>query len=151
MRLQKDNSADRAKRPFDLLLPVAAAVKSGSAAAMKLSAAAALIFLVYTGELRAQGYVPGFEDLPLMFELDADDEPMIFDAPGGRIVEARAVGTSTPLRVMSFYRETLAQLGWRAVSTGTFERDGEQLRMTIAEPQSGQVEVRFSLSPRSKF
>ena len=91
--------------------------------------------------------MPGFEDLPLMFELDADDAPMIFDAPGGRIVEARAHGTSSPLRVMAFYRETLAQLGWRATGAGSFERDGEQLRLNVTEPKSGEVEVRFSLSP----
>lgn len=95
--------------------------------------------------------MPGFEDVPLMFELDADDAPMIFDAPSGRIVEARAIGNSSPLRVMTFYRETLAQLGWRAVATGTFEREGEQLRLMVAEPKSGMVEVRFSLSPAPKF
>jgi len=114
--------------------------------ALRLSAAA-LMLLVYAGEVRAQGYVPGFEDLPLMFELDADDAPMIFDAPGGRVVEARAHGSSSPTRVATFYRETLAQLGWRATSPGTFERDGEQLRLNVTEPQSGLVEVRFSLSP----
>lgn len=90
-----------------------------------MSCTAALILLVYTSAARAQGYVPGFEDLPLMFELDADDAPMIFDAPGGRIVEARAYGSSSPTRVATFYRETLGQLGWRPTGPGTFERDGE--------------------------
>jgi hypothetical protein len=119
---------------------------------VKRSVQAALIsalalLMVTAGDLRAQGFVPGFEDLPLMFELDADEAPMIFDAPGGRIVEARATGSSSPMRVMAFYRETLAQLGWRATSGGAFERDGEQLRLNVNEPKSGEVEVRFSLSP----
>jgi hypothetical protein len=118
------------------------------ATAIRRSAAAALILLFASAQdLRAQGFVPGFEDLPLMFELDADEAPMIFDAPGGRIVEARATGSSSPMRVMAFYRETLAQLGWRATSGGAFERDGEQLRLNVNEPKSGEVEVRFSLSP----
>lgn len=96
----------------------------------------------------AQGFVPGFEDLPLMFELDADDAPVVFDAPSGRIVEARASGQSTPLRVFAFYRETLPQMGWRVAGPeGTFTREGELLRLQVAEPRSGQVEVRFSLAP----
>lgn len=95
--------------------------------------------------------MPGFEDLPLMFELDADASPMVFDAPGGRIVEARAQGASSPTRVMAFYRETLAQLGRRAAGTGIFERDGERLRLSVSEPRSGTVEVRFSLAPAPKF
>jgi hypothetical protein len=128
-------------------LPIAAAIRRRAATALELSLAAALIVLVHVSDLRAQGFVPGFEDLPLMFELDPEGEPMIFDAPGGRIVEARASGASSPTRVMAFYRETLAQLGWRATSSGAFERDGEQLRLSISEPKSGEVEVRFSLSP----
>jgi hypothetical protein len=144
MRLRKDDTADRAERPLHILLSRATALRL-------LPIAAALVVLVYTSDVRAQGFVPGFEDVPLMFELDADDAPMIFDAPGGRIVEARAIGNSSPLRVMTFYRETLAQLGWRAVATGTFEREGERLQMMISEPKSGMVEVRFSLSPAPKF
>ena len=138
MQWETNNSADRAKRPFDLLLHLMPALRLG---------AAFLMLLIYAGEARAQGFVPGFEDLPLMFELDADDAPMIFDAPGGRIVEARAHGSSSPTRVATFYRETLAQLGWRPSGPGTFERDGEQLRVNVTEPRSGEVEVRFSLSP----
>jgi len=114
---------------------------------LKFCAAAALTVLLHTSEARAQGFVPGFEDLPLMFELDADEAPMIFDAPAGRIVEARATGSSSPTRVMAFYRESLAQLGWRATGMGTFERDGEQLRVSVSEPISGEVDVRFSLAP----
>jgi hypothetical protein len=117
------------------------------AAAIRLSAVAALILLVSTSITRAQGFVPGFEDLPLMFELDADDTPMIFDAPGGRIVEARASGQSSPTRVMAFYRETLPQLGWRSTGPSTFVREGEQLRLNVTEPKSGEVDVRFSLAP----
>jgi hypothetical protein len=112
-----------------------------------LAIGAALGLFVQTSAARAQGYVPGFEDLPLMFELDADPAPLIFDAPSGRIVEARASGPSSPARVIGFYRETLAQLGWHAVSTSQFERDGERLSLSVSEPKPGTVEVQFSLSP----
>lgn len=83
-----------------------------------------------------------------MFELDADDAPVVFDAPFGRIVEARAIGQSTALRVHAFYRETLPQMGWRAAGPeGTFTREGELLRLLVVETRGDQVEVRFSLAP----
>ena len=83
-----------------------------------------------------------------MFELDVDDVPVVFDAPSGRIVEARASGQSTPMRVHAFYRETLPQMGWRAAGPeGTFAREGELLRLVVTETRNGQVDVRFSLAP----
>ncbi len=83
-----------------------------------------------------------------MFELDADDLPVVFDAPSGRIVEAHASGQSTPLRVQAFYRETLPQMGWRATgSEGAFTREGELLRLQVTETRGGRVDVRFSLAP----
>src|SRR5262249_36925124 len=116
---------------------------------LRLSVAALLACLIFTGTAQAQGFVPGFEDVPLMFELDADDEPMIFDTPSGRIVEASARGSSSPLRVISFYRETLPQFGWRTTpgAEGIYVRDGELLRLSVFEAPGNEVEVRFSLTP----
>jgi hypothetical protein len=155
MRLRKGHSAHRAKRALDILLSRATALRLlPIVPAIRLSAAAALILLVSSfvsmGDARAQDFVPGFEDMPLMFELDADEAPMVFDAPGGRIVEARASGHSSPTRVLAFYRETLPQLGWHATSPSTFVREGEQLRLNITEPKSGEVDVRFSLMPSAR-
>lgn len=131
--------------------------RPGGALHILLSRATALgalaAFLLATQPARSQaGFVPGFEDLPLMFELDADDQPMVFDTPSGRIVEAVARGASSSGRVRAFYNETLRQLGWRSAGstiggTGTFVREGEQLRLSVTEPRSGEVEVRFSLAP----
>lgn len=77
------------------------------------------------------------------------DGPVVFDAPGGRIIDVQLAGTGTPARVMEFYRETLPQLGWQAAAgpAGSFEREGELLKLQVTEPERGRVEVRFSLTP----
>ena len=115
-----------------------------------MSHAAALILLLAAGAAYAQAkFVPGFEDLPLMPGLVASTEgAVIFDAPTGRIVEAQAMGRASAVRVMDFYTETLPQLGWHAAGPeGTFEREGELLKLAISEPERGQITVRFSLAP----
>ncbi len=130
--------AHRSKRTFHVLLSGAAALT---------------IFLALSGTANfatAQSdFVPGFEDLPLMFELDASaDAPVIFDTPAGRIIETRASGHSSKLRILAFYRDTLPQLGWHETAAeGAFQREGELLTLSVVEPRSGQVEVRFSLTP----
>jgi hypothetical protein len=94
-------------------------------------------------------FVPGFDDLPMMPGLTpGSDGPTVFDAPGGRIVESQVDGRGSPARVMDFYRDTLPQLGWQAAGPeGTFEREGELLRLQIHEVGRGQITVRFSLAP----
>lgn len=97
----------------------------------------------------AAGFVPGFDDLPLMPGLAASaDGAVVFDAPGGRIVDVQAAGRTSAGRVLEFYRDTLPQLGWQAAGPdGTFEREGEVLKLLIGEPERGRVTVRFSLAP----
>jgi hypothetical protein len=95
-------------------------------------------------------FVPGFDDLPLMPELVAGSEsPVVFDAPGGRIIDVQMAGRTSAARVIDFYRDTLPQLGWHVVGStaGTFEREGEILKLLIDEPERGRVAVRFSLAP----
>ena len=114
-----------------------------------LSHAAALILLLAGPAAAQSAFVPGFEDLPLMPGLVASAEgPVVFDAPSGRIVEAQVAGPASAARVLDFYRETLPQLGWHAAGPdGTFEREGELLKLAITEPERGQITVRFSLAP----
>jgi hypothetical protein len=102
----------------------------------------------------ADGFVPGIDDLPLMPGLAAvQDEAVVFDVPGGRIVEAWAEGAATRDAIRSFYGTALPQLGWRAASPDLFRREGESLRLEFpttgprGAAAAGRVLVRFYLSP----
>ena len=79
----------------------------------------------------------------------AADGPVVFDAPGGRIIDVQVAGRTSAAQVIEFYRDTLPQLGWKPVgaASGTFEREGEILKLVIDEAERGQVAVRFSLAP----
>lgn len=105
----------------------------------------------------AETFVSGVDDLPLMPGLAAlPTQTVVFDAPGGRIVEAWADGTVSREAVLSFYDATLPQLGWTAAAPDLFRREGETLRLEFppdaaagAQPAaaSGTLLVRFYLSP----
>lgn len=99
----------------------------------------------------AQGndsYVSGIADLPLMPGLQTlPDSGLVFDKPGGRIVEAYAEGKATPQAVHDFYEKTLPQLGWRREARGTYLREGERLNLDVDE-EAGQVTVHFRLFPQ---
>lgn len=94
------------------------------------------------------GFVSGIDDLPLMPGLaPVDDAGLVFDKPGGRIVEAVAVGRVGTDEVLSFYARIAPQLGWRPEAEGRFVREGEVLQLFV----SGSPElttVRFTLLPR---
>ena len=93
-------------------------------------------------------YVAGIPDLPLMPGLTALPESgLVFDKPGGRIVEAFAEGGMTPQSVLSFYDETLPQLGWQREKLGAYLREGEQLHLDLSE-DAGRVTVHFRLFPQ---
>jgi hypothetical protein len=94
-------------------------------------------------------FLGGFEDLPLMDALsEVEGAGIVFDTPGGRIVERYARGPTDARSVAGFYRATLPALGWRAAGPLTFEREGEQLTITVYPPDSeSRVTVRFSLAP----
>ena len=96
----------------------------------------------------AQGFLGGVEDLPLMAGLsEVPEARVVFDKPGGRIVEAFAVGKVRAAEVAAFYGAALPQLGWTRVGAGAFEREGEILAIDVADHDSG-VTVRFSISPQ---
>ena len=92
-------------------------------------------------------YVAGIPDLPLMPGLDAlPDSGVVFDKPGGRIVEAFAEGGVKPNAVIAFYDQTLPQLGWEREASGAYLRDGERLKLDFSE-QAGRITVHFRLLP----
>jgi len=114
-----------------------------------------LIWLFALPAFAADVFVAGINDLPLMTGLRTlQGEGMMFDAPGGRVVEAWAEGAVTREAVLSFYRTTLPQLGWRASGPDLFRREGETLRLEFPasgprgnRAASGTLLIRFYLSP----
>lgn len=99
---------------------------------------------------RASPFVPGLADVPAMPGLSsAETEPLVFDKPGGRIVQAMLSGPVKRNAVLAFYDQTLPQLGWKRAAERVFVRDGEELRLEFpTAPASGQTIVRFTLNPR---
>lgn len=111
-----------------------------------------------SGVQAADAFVEGIDDLPLMPGLvPVADQALVFDKPGGRIVQAVATGSLDASAIRSFYAETAPQLGWAAAGEGRFVRDGELLRIELVESgqpglarsgTGGPVTVRFMLIPQ---
>ena len=98
----------------------------------------------------AQGsFSRAIDDLPLMDGLnEREGETMVFDSSSGRIVEALSTGNVTRQQVISFYSETLPQLGWRETSKGYFLRENEVLKIEFSNPKKEKtLNVLFMLSP----
>lgn len=113
-----------------------------------------VLTLVISASAAAESFVPGTSDLPLMPGLSPlRGEGTVFDAPGGRVIEAWAEGVTDRQAVLSFYGTTLPQLGWTALETGLFRREGEALRVEFpaagpgGRQTAGRLYVRFYLSP----
>ncbi|WP_236783687.1 hypothetical protein [Azospirillum humicireducens] len=96
-------------------------------------------------------FVPGFTDVPVMPGLaTAESEPLVFDKPGGRIVQAVLSGEVPRQAVLAFYDQTLPQLGWRRAGDRLFVREGEELRLEFPQQAKSKAAtaVRFTLTPR---
>jgi len=118
------------------------------AAFLALAAAAGNGAALAQGAAPSGTYVAGIPDLPLMPGLTPlPDSDVVFDKPGGRIVEAFAEGGMTPQSVLGFYDETLPQLGWQREKLGAYLREGERLRLDLSE-DGGRVTVHFRLNPQ---
>ncbi|MFC7332404.1 hypothetical protein [Rhodocista pekingensis] len=103
-----------------------------------------------TGQAADGAFVAGTEDLPLMpgFVLLAD-ETVVFDKPGGRIVQAVAAGPAPLAEVRAFYDGTLPQLGWKPAGAGRWLREGERLELRLDRAQ-GRTLVRLTLAPQDR-
>ena len=96
----------------------------------------------------ADGFVEGFEDLPLAPGLASlPDAGTTFDKPTGRIVVAYAQGATRRAEVERFYTSTLPQLGWKPEDKpNSFAREGERLVIELLG-SDGALTVRYTLSP----
>ena len=121
------------------------------------AALAALLLSVpvpaFTGIAAAEtaSFVTGMGDVPAMPGLrSAENGALVFDKPGGRIVESVMQGAVERKAVLGFYAQTMPQLGWKRVGDTRFERDGEELRLEFpgTGTKAGLTTVRFVLKPR---
>ena len=112
-----------------------------------LALALLAIAVIFTGAARAQQFVPGTEDVPLMRELaPIKDSDIVFDKPEGRIIEASARGKVTKAAVKNFYASTLPELGWKA-SGESWTREMETLHLDFSG-RDGDLWVTFTLLPK---
>lgn len=94
----------------------------------------------------SQQFVSVIDDLPLMVGLSELGEGVEFATPQGRIAETTATGAVSRKSVQDFYARTLPQLGWKAVDSTRFKREGETLDLVLGN-DGGVLTVRFSLAP----
>jgi hypothetical protein len=107
-----------------------------------------ILLLILPIAARADDFVAGTEDLPLMPGLaPVQGSSLVFDKPQGRIVEAQAAGKVTRDAVHAFYASTLPQLGWKTEGADAWRREGEVLRLDFHD-RDGELTVGFTLSPR---
>ena len=118
----------------------------------------AALVIVVTGLLgisasrAADGFITGTGDVPLMAGLaEQTEQALVFEVPGGRVIEVIAIGRASGPSIQQFYRETLPQLGWQPLKQDegqeTFRREGEVLMLEITADQAGGSRVRFRLNP----
>jgi hypothetical protein len=104
---------------------------------------------------QAAAWIEGVEDLPLMPALTrSPTPPVVFDKPGGRIIQASAEGPVSTSDVRRFYQTALPQLGWKAAAPLRWVRGNERLTIELtAAPSSGtgaRTLVRFTVAPERK-
>ncbi len=116
-------------------------------ATMRRLATLFALLAVLSATAKAQDFVPGFEDLPLMRGLaPIAGTGHVFDSPVGRLVESHATGAVTRADVFAFYQESLVALGWSETGPGQFRRENEILRIEITG-RNGDLQVLFRLTP----
>ncbi|MDO8607058.1 MAG: hypothetical protein Q7R40_11015 [Phaeospirillum sp.] len=116
-------------------------------ARIRHSATAFALILLAAASARAGGFLGAYEDLPLPPGLtEVAGSGIVFDSPGGRIVEAFASGPIKSAEALRFYAATLPQLGWTRESDTLYRREAEVLRLDPA-PQGKGVTIRFAVSP----
>jgi len=98
------------------------------------------------------GSIPADIPVPPGFHVDSDDS-LIFDKPGGRILQIEMTGEGDWQTVRGFFLDSLAQLGWRRhdgpAGGINMTRGAEQLMIT-AKRETGALRVRFEIRPRQR-
>lgn len=107
----------------------------------------ALLLMAAPARAAGTAYSTVIEDLPLMQGMqEKADEAVIFDQPGGRILETQTIVAAPPSAVTDFYAAALPSLGWQATSATTYTRDKETLTLAV-ERTGGLTAAHFTLTP----
>ncbi len=99
----------------------------------KITLLSFFVFLLIAGASRAEQtlFFNALQDVPLMPGLaELNDQTVIFDKPGGRIIESVAdMGGVPRAEILSYYADSLPQFGWKPAGKGRFIRDLEILEL----------------------
>lgn len=84
--------------------------------------------------------MPGFQDMTQSI--------LVFDKPGGQVVEASAWSTHVSAdEVIGYYDQALSPLGWVRSGTGVYGRGGDVLRLEITKMAAGTI-LKVTVMPR---
>ena len=92
-------------------------------------------------------YSSVLDDLPLMQGMaERPEDTVVFDNPGGRIIEFSTETTEPASAVRDYYQRALPPLGWKAAGMSQFVRDKEMLKIEFDKKGEGTI-VRFAVTP----
>lgn len=110
-----------------------------------------LLMFPVAAQAQEQVFFDSLYDVPVMAGLtELPDMALSFDKPDGRISQAGAViNGQSRTAVADFYDQTLAQLGWKRVHEGGYEREAETLTISFEHADKAKI-VKFLLEPAKK-
>lgn len=89
-----------------------------------------------TGAARAEGAIGWVGDLPVPASALIETSGAVnFDSPSGRVIQFTFLSDMSAEEVTSFYRTSLAELGWQATDSG-FVRGDEHMIISPAPAKS---------------
>jgi hypothetical protein len=116
---------------------------------MRLFLAPLAFALAVCASAHADGFLKGIPDVPLMTGLVEAPEPVVFESDKGRVMKTAAEGKTSRAAVQFFYMQSLPQLGWKRTfpewESLAFQREADQLKISIAEDGKGGAKVTFEL------
>ncbi len=109
----------------------------------------------------ADGFLTAAPDVPLMDTLEeVAASSIIFDKPGGRIIDVVLEGETDQIQVEAFYTQALSALGWQAIDPATleaaahaappslaFQNEWERLTLAFEGRHKGALQLRVSITP----
>jgi hypothetical protein len=113
----------------------------------------ALLLSLCAAPAAAQPFLAHLPEVPLAPGLtELADAGFQFDTPEGRIAETVVAGQADAVATLTFYRETLRQLGWvprpppRALQPEVFAREGERLTLAL-DRRAPRLTLRLTVTP----
>jgi hypothetical protein len=106
-----------------------------------------LILVSFQALAATTAYSSTLDDLPLMQGMsERPEDTIVFDNPGGRIMEFSAETAEQAPAIRDFYQRALPPLGWKPAGASQFVRDKEMLKIEFDKKGEGTI-VRFAVTP----